>query len=268
MRAKQKLIEVGEKPSKFLYNLEKTKQRHKTISDIRTNDGTLTNEPGNILLSLKTYYKSLFTKTELCKNSKSYVLSHINETLGDDENKVLNMRLTKKELISVLFMFENGKSPGCDGLPAEFYKTFWQDLGDDFEELANHILFTEKQTTPSMRKSIISLIPKQGNLSDQKNWRPISLLGADYKIITKALVLRLSKVMAKIIEPNQTCGIPGRNIFSNLNLVRDLIDYIEFKQMPCFILPIDQEKAFDKVDRVFFSKFWKNMIWESTLSPS
>ena len=105
-----------------------------------------------------------------------------------------------------------------------------------------------------MRKSIISLIPKQGDLTDQKNWRPISLLGADYKIITKALALRLSKVMGKIIEPNQTCGIPGRNIFSNLHLVRDLIEYAELKQTPYFILSIDQEKAFDKVDRTFLIK--------------
>ena len=215
VRTKQKLREEGERPSKLLVNLEKSQQKHKTITEIRKSDGSLTNEPGDILQSLKTYYQNLFTKTELCQTSQNYVLPHINKSLSADENQILNERLTKQELKTTLDRFENGKSPGYNGLPAEFYKFFRQNLEDDFEELANHILFTEKQTAPSMRKSIISLIPKQCDLTDQKNWCPISLLGADYKIITKALALRLSKVMGKIIEPNQTCSIPGRNIFSN-----------------------------------------------------
>ena len=254
IRTKQKLIEEGEKPSKFLYNLEKSQQRNKSITKIRTNDGTLTSEPGEILNSLASYYQNVYTKTNLCEDSQNYVLSHITKHLRDDENQFLNARLTSAELKEALFKFENGKSPGYDGFPAEFYKTFWHILEKDFEELAYEILFVEKKTSHSMKKSIISLIPKQGDLTDRKNWRPISLIGADYKIITKALALRLAKVMGKIIEPNQTCGIPGRNIFSNLHLVRDLIDYAEFKNLPSFILSIDQEKAFDKVDRAFLLK--------------
>jgi hypothetical protein len=227
------------------------RNKNKSITEIRKNDGTLTSEPGEILNSLATYYKNIYTKTNLCKDSQNRVLSHITKRLSDDENEFLNTRLTGAELKEALFKFENGKSPGYDGFPAEFYKTFWHVLEKDFEELAYEILFVEKNTSRSMKKSIISLIPKQGDLTKCKNWRPISLIGADYKIITKALALRLAKVMGKIIEPNQTCGIPGRNIFSNLHLIRDLIDYAEFKKLPSFILTIDQEKAFDKVDRAF-----------------
>ena len=189
VRTKQKLIEEGERPSKLLVNLEKSQQKHKTITEIRKSDGSLTNEPGDILQSLKTYYQNLFTKTELCQTSQNYVLSQINKSLSADENQILNERLTKQELKTAVDRFEKGESPGYDGLPAEFYKTSRQDLEDDFEELANHILFTEKQTTPSMRKIIISLIPKQGYLANQKNWRPIFLLGADYKIIPNGHLL-------------------------------------------------------------------------------
>ena len=49
----------------------------------------------------------------------------------------------------------------------------------------------------------------------------------DYKIISKVITLRLSRVLHRIIEPDQTCSIPGRSIFSNVYLIRDVLDYIE-----------------------------------------
>ena len=83
---------------------------------------------------------------------------------------------------------ENGKSPGIDGLPIEFYKEFFEEIGDDLVDLYNNILFVNKKLTPSMNKAEISLLPKKGDLNDIKNWRPISLLCADYKILTKILI--------------------------------------------------------------------------------
>ena len=49
-----------------------------------------------------------------------------------------------------------------------------------------------------------------------KNWRPISLLNVDYKIFSKVITSRLSKVLSFIIHPGLTCSIAGRSIFSNL----------------------------------------------------
>ncbi len=52
----------------------------------------------------------------------------------------------------------------------------------------------------SCRKAVITLLPKKGDLGFLKNCRPISLLGIDYKILSKTLTNRLKKVMASIIE--------------------------------------------------------------------
>ena len=80
-----------------------------------------------------------------------------------------------------------------------------------------------------------------------KNWRPISLLCVDYKIGTRALAARLQKVLPSVLHQDQTCGVPGRSIFSNLYLVRDLTEYCTAKNLPLAIISLDQEKAFDRV---------------------
>ena len=102
-----------------------------------------------------------------------------------------------------------------------------------------------------MKESITRLIFKKGDKRNLKNWRPISLLNVDYKICSKALTNRLALVLHKIIDTDQTCSIPGRSIFSNLNLIRDVLNYIEKTNETGILLSKDQEKAFDRVDRDF-----------------
>ena len=81
-----------------------------------------------------------------------------------------------------------------------------------------------------------------------KNWRPISLLCVDYKIGTKALAARLQEVLPSVLHKVQTCGVPGRSFFSNLYLIRDLIEYCSAKNLPLAIISPDQEKVFDRVN--------------------
>ena len=114
-------------------------------------------------------------------------------------------------------------SPGIDGIPVEFYKTFYDVLENDLLQIFNNILFTEQETTKTMQQAIITLILKKGDLKQLKYWRPISLLCNDYKILTKILANRLKTILPQTISEEQTCSIPKRTIFNNLFLIRDLI---------------------------------------------
>ncbi len=66
----------------------------------------------------------------------------------------------------------------------------------------------------TQRDALIALLYKdKGDKKDLANWRPISLLNVDYKIITKALANKLQEALVDIINPNQTAGIPGKQQF-------------------------------------------------------
>ena len=80
--------------------------------------------------------------------------------------------------------------------------------------------------TDSQRESLLRLIHKKDDKRLLKNWRPISLLNTDYKLASKVITERLKSIVASILHSDQTCGVSGRSIFSNLQLVRDLLDMI------------------------------------------
>ena len=76
-------------------------------------------------------------------------------------------------------------------------------------------------------------------------------MNSDYKIGSKALSLRLSKVLGSIINTDQTCSVLHRSIFSNLTLLRDTLHFIDRSGETGILISLDQEKTFDRVDRTF-----------------
>ncbi|KAI3373012.1 hypothetical protein L3Q82_023446 [Scortum barcoo] len=112
----------------------------------------------------------------------------------------------------------------------------------------------------SCRRAVITLLPKKGDLQELKNWRPVSLLCTDYKIMSKVLASRLREVMASIIHPDQTYCVPGRLISDNVTLIRDILEVSGSLAVDTGLISIDQEKAFDRVEHKYlwqnFSCFW------------
>ncbi|KAI3376754.1 hypothetical protein L3Q82_000356 [Scortum barcoo] len=103
----------------------------------------------------------------------------------------------------------------------------------------------------SCRRAVITLLPKKGDLQELKNWRPVSLLCTDYKIMSKVLASRLREVMASIIHPDQTYCVPGRLISDNVTLIRDILEVSGSLAVDTGLISIDQEKAFDRVEHKY-----------------
>ena len=95
---------------------------------------------------------------------------------------------------------QNDKSPGNNGLTKEFFVTFWEGIKDVFLNSCRTAKLKKKLST-SQKQAVIKLIEKKDNKGFIKNWRPIFLLNVDYRIISKALVSRLKKVIPNLISP-------------------------------------------------------------------
>ena len=156
--------------------------------------------------------------------------------------------LTLEECAKVLSNFSNDKKPGSDGLTIEFYQFFWNIIGKFVVDSFNYA-FHKGCLSISQRLGIISLIPKKNkNLEHLKNWRPISLLNTDYKITTKAIAVRLEKVLPSIIHPCQTGYMKGRYIGECIRLISDTKLYTKQKNLPGAAIFLDFEKAFDTIE--------------------
>jgi hypothetical protein len=107
----------------------------------------------------------------------------------------------------------------------------------------------------SQRQSIITLLPKpEKDTKYLKNWRPISLLNIDYKLMTKCLAFRLKKVLPNIIHSDQTGFMRGRYIGDNIRNILEIIETVEEEDLSCIILSVDFEKAFDSLSWKFLQQ--------------
>ena len=104
---------------------------------------------------------------------------------------------------------KNNKSPGIDGLSADFLKVFWRKIKYFITNAAN-FSHEEGQLPISWRQSIITCLPK-GNKDRQllKNWRPIPLLCVSYKLVSSVLAERMKSYLPNIISKNKTGYIKG-----------------------------------------------------------
>lgn len=133
-------------------------------------DGKVTSDPIEMRKHAVDFYTELF-RADSCP----------------EDQASLNADITLDELNTAVSQMASGKAPGIDGLPSDFYKHFWSFLGHDL--LGDRF---EKGTLPgSCRCTVLSLLPKKGDLTLLKNWRPVALLSTDYKILSKVLSNRL-----------------------------------------------------------------------------
>ena len=89
----------------------------------------------------------------------------------------------------------------------------------------------------SWRGAVLTLLPKKGDLTDIKSWRPV--------IISKELANRLSKVMEQVIHSDQTYCVPSRSIVNNVSLICDVIDISKLLGLDVGLISLDQD--FDRV---------------------
>ncbi|CAM2106408.1 unnamed protein product [Caretta caretta] len=246
VRSRIRLLREMDRGSRFFYALEKMKGAKKHVTCLLAEDGTPLTDPEEMCGRARDFYTSLFspdpTDPDACE-----VLWEELPTVSVGDRDRLELPLTLAEFSEALRRMPTNKSPGMDGLTVEFYRAFWDILGPDLvivwaESLQSGVL------PLSCRRAVLALLPKKGDLRDLRNWRPVSLLSTDYKIIAKAISLRLGSVMADVVHPDQTYTVPGRSIFDNLFLVRDLLELGRRDGLSFALLSLDQEKAFDRVD--------------------
>jgi hypothetical protein len=144
----------------------------------------------------------------------------------------------------------SGKSPGIDGLPAEFLRFFWEDLKHDFYDVLSESF--ETGTLPeTMKMSVVTLIYKKKSGQDIRNYRSISLLCTDYKIIAKVMAERMKAVLSTLIHADQTGFLKDGYIGENISLFLDIQEHLAKEVKPGLAFLADWEKTYDLVDRDF-----------------
>ena len=209
------------------------------------------------------FFSTLFSSDELDLKVQQDLLGNLSVRLSSSSSASCDGPITLDEARKALEGAATGRSPGSDGLSAEFFLAFWNVLGEDLVEVFN-ASFSSGHLPPSLRRALITLLFKKGDRLDPKNWRPISLLNSDYKILARILTGRLSRVLQILIHPDQSCGVQGRYIGENIVLLNGIFQCSREASIPSALLSLDQEKAFDRVDHGFLFRIMSHVSFGSS----
>lgn len=249
IRSRVKYIQNTEKPSSYFFRQE-MKNASKKVMPLLKSDDNIFQEPCDILKECEHFYSDLLSDKPIEQDLTNYFISETPK-LNPEDSALCDGPITKTEILFALSKMKNNKCPGSDGLPKEFYVRFIHLFIDEFVLVMNQ-LFSQGILLPSQREGIITLLCKNPEKPEfLKNWRPISLLNVDYKLVSKSLTNRLSKVMSELINIDQTCAVKGRSIKDNIHLLRNIIEYVKIKNINCMFISLDQSKAFDRVSHTF-----------------
>jgi len=253
MRSKTQYYEEGEKNSKYFLALEKIRGDSKSIKSLILEDGSQVTNPDDILEEEKNFYVKLYSSHRQSTNGGNEAFDKFVETLqipylSESDIAIISQDITEEELYRAISLSADNKSPGTDGLSNEFYKHFWPNVKDYLMQAIRKSLIT-KSLSISQRQGIISLIPKAGKDNNYlKNWRPISLLNQDYKLIARVLAERCKIHLSKLVSEDQNGFVPGRYIGLNIHRILNLIELCKSNNINGILLNIDFEKAFDCIE--------------------
>ena len=142
------------------------------------------------------------------------------------------------------------KAPGYDGYNFKFIRETWEVIK---EEIYDFVLafFQSRISISNINITWVTLIPKVVNPAAIDEYRPISMVGALYKIISKILSLRLKEVMAYLIDDAQSAFVMNRQILDGVLIANESLRWLKKKKIHGSLLKLDFHKAYDSVNWSF-----------------
>ncbi len=156
--------------------------------------------------------------------------------------------ITVEEIWSTLKKYKRRTSPGPDEIPMELFKEMDNDCLQEIADLLNQWWNEEDIPEETLRARVV-LIYKKGDAGTYENYRPISLLNANYKIYAGIIQKRSAVTSDKHLSKTLFGFSQDKSTADAIQIIRRVAEHGQGTKNKLHMVPLDWEKAFDKVDR-------------------
>jgi hypothetical protein len=256
-------LKEGDKNTKFFHRTANANHRNNCIESMT--HGELNWETQDeIREGIVDFYQDLYSERE---QWRPFLGGVDFSSIEVEEETHLERPFSEEEVVIALNQISGEKAPGPDGFTLAFFHHCWdvvkKEVLDSLQEFYVHETFER-----SLNSTFLVLIPKKVGASDVKEFRPISLTGSIYKIISKVLANRLREVLG-LLSPSQNAFIQSRQIQDSVLIANESLDSRLKSGIPGLICKLDLEKAYDHVNWSFlmylmemcgFGVKWRNWV--------
>ena len=263
-KSKELWLKDGDKNTRYFHKMANAHRRRNCSGKISIN-GKMIEKEAEIKVGLIDAFKNLLSAPSEWRPS---LLDLSFNEIGIEVASKLEEVFSEEIIWTAISGLNGDKAPGPDGFPLAFWSFSWDFVKAEvlgfFKEFHEQGKFVR-----SINATFLVLIPKKKNVADLKDLRPISLVGGLYKILAKVLANRIKRVMSKVISPEQSVFVEGRQILDVVLIANEAVDTIIKRKESGIVCKLDIEKAYDHLswefliqvlDKMGFEKRWVSWV--------
>ncbi|GJS31423.1 RNA-directed DNA polymerase, eukaryota [Tanacetum coccineum] len=241
-KIKVKWAVEGDENSSFFHGILNKKRNTQNIRGVMVNGVWLENPD-----KVKSEFQEHFSKRFCIPDPRNVTLQMtFPNTLSLEQQSDMECDVNNVEIKNAVWDCGTDKAPGPDGFSFGFYRRFWYLIEKDVCDAVKYF-FTHGEFSNGCNSVFIALIPKIPDANMVKDYRPISLVGSLYKIISKILSNRLVGVLGNIVSDVQSAFIADRQILDGPFILNEVLQWCKVKKKQALIFKVDFEKAYDSV---------------------
>uniref|UniRef100_A0A2N9IRA3 Reverse transcriptase domain-containing protein n=1 Tax=Fagus sylvatica TaxID=28930 RepID=A0A2N9IRA3_FAGSY len=210
-------LQEGDDNTKFFHRMANSNRRRNYVNGLEM-DRVFYEEKEEVKQQIVQFYSSLYQENEPWRP----VIDGLPfASIGAAARAHLERPFELEEVVQVLKDVQGDKAPGPDGYTMAFFQKCWsvleKDVMDFFGEVHTYCKFEK-----SLNTTFLSLIPKKVDAINIRDFRPISLIGSIYKLLSKVLANRLKLVLDKIADlkvvlPGLICKLDIEKVYDHVN---------------------------------------------------
>lgn len=243
-------LKEGDRNTKFFHKVANSNRRTNCIDKLKVGDD-ITEDKDLIRGEILEFYQQLYIENESWRPTTR--LEDV-ATLNGEEKIWLERPFEEAEVLAVIKNSAPDKSPGPDGYTMAFYQKAWEVIKDDIMGALQHF-HQNGNLVRSCNATFIALIPKKKGATELRDYRPISLIGSVYKIVSKFLAERLKGVIGKLVSSHQNAFIKNRQITDATLIANEILDWKMKSGQPDLLFKLDIEKAFDQLNCTYHRSY-------------